>query len=100
MGFNEGDTLNDYCCLNEESCHIHKMPRYSRTDADGILAIERIVLTDDIYILIEHLQNRTTISKLDIIVIDDHVVIHRALKLNLKDYERTISKIKTYILFS
>jgi hypothetical protein len=76
------------------------MSRYSRTDSEGVLAVERIILTDDLYICIEHLQNRTTISKLDIIVIDDHVVIPRALKLNLKNYQQTLNKINLLLLFS
>lgn len=99
MRFNAGPSLSDYSCQNEV-CNFHKMPRYSRTDRDGVLAVERIVLADDIYILIEHLRNQTTISKLDIITIDDHVVINHILKLDLKNLPRTIDKVKTLLLFS
>lgn len=96
---NNGPTLSDYSCQNEV-CWLHKMPRYSRTDIDGTLGIERIVLSDDIYILIEHYLGQTTIFKLNIVIIDDGVIIQHPLKLDLKNLPRTLDKVKTLLLFS
>ena len=99
MRFSSGSTLADYSCQNE-ACNFHKMPRYSLTYSDGILAVERIILSDDIYLLIEHLRDRTTISKLDIIVIDREIILPCALKLDLKNIQKVLNKIQILILFS
>lgn len=99
MRFHEGPTLDDYVC-HQEPCQYHKMARYSCTYHHGVMAVERIILTDTIYILVEHLQNTTTISKLDIVAISDHVKLPRAFKLDLKNYQAVLDKIKTLLIFS
>jgi hypothetical protein len=99
MRFSSGPTLADYSCQNEV-CNFHKMPRYSITYSEGILAVERIILSDSIYILIEHLRNRTTISKLEVVLISDHVIIQSIININLKDPQKAIDKVKTLLLFS
>jgi hypothetical protein len=99
LTFKSTPALTDYSCQNE-SCRIHKMPRYSYTDSEGVLATERIILSDSIYILIEHLRNRTTISKLEVVLISDHVIIQSIININLKDPQKAIDKVKTLLLFS
>jgi hypothetical protein len=99
MQFHEGPTLDDYVC-HDESCQFHKMARYSCTYHSGMLAVERIILVDDIYILVEWLLNKTTISKLDVVAISDHVVIHKALKFDLENLAKTIDKVRTWLIFS
>lgn len=99
MDFHEGPTLDDWVCSNEP-CRFHKMARYSCTYHHGVLAVERIILTDTIYILVEHLRNTTTISRLDVVAIDNHVKLPRAYQLDLKNYQAVVDKIKTLLIFS
>lgn len=99
LEFHEGPTLDDYVCQND-ACQYHQMARYSCTYWDGILAVERIILTDNIYILVEYRQNKTTISKLDIVAIDDHIIINKAMKLDFTNIPKLVDKIKILIMLS
>lgn len=88
------------CCANSASCEFHGISRYVRFNRDGILAREFLVLTDTICVHINHVHDRTIISRLDIIAISDHVILPRALKLDLSDIPRVIDKIQTLLIFS
>jgi hypothetical protein len=90
---------NERCDLNE-SCWYHKMPRYVRIQRHGILAEEHLVLTETIYLVINHRNDTTTISKLDVIALSDPVLIRKALKLDLSDIDKVVDKIKTLLMFS
>jgi len=82
-------------------CWYHTMPRYIRYhNSLGMLIVEKIVLTDTIYVVIDHVENTTTISKLDVVVISDHVKLSRALKLDLEKYQAVVDKIKTLLILS
>ena len=89
---------NERC--DAAQCHYHGIPRYVRINDNGFCAQEHIVLTDSIYLHINHKANSTVISKLDIITIGDHVRLPHALKLDLSNIAKVVDKIKILITFS
>lgn len=93
------DVFNNERCGNQR-CWYYKMSRYVRFNRDGIPAQEFLVLTDTICVHINHVHDRTIISRLDIVAISDHVILPRALKLDLSDIPRVIDKIQTLLIFS
>lgn len=91
---------NNERCANKE-CQYHKMPRYIRyNNSIGDLVGEKIILTDTMYIVVDHEEDTTTISKLDIVILSNHVRLPRALQLDLKNYQVALDKIKTLLIFS
>lgn len=89
---------NERC--DNSACYIHKMPRYVRIYDNDLCVQEHVVLTDTIYLHINHRANSTVISKLDIITISDHVKISHALKLDFSNIDKVVDKIKTLLIFS
>lgn len=91
---------NNEKCANTE-CWYHKMPRYVRyNNSIGDLVGEKIILTDTMYIVVDYEENITTVSKLDIAIVSDHVKLPRAIKLDLKNLEAALDKIKLLLIFS
>lgn len=87
-------------CANKE-CQYHGMSRYIRyNNSIGDLVGELIILTDTIYVAVDYEEDTTTISKLDIVVISNHIRLPRALQLDLKNYQTALDKIKTLLTFS
>lgn len=87
-------------CANKE-CRCHGMSRYIRyNNSIGDLVGEIIILTDTMYVTVDYEEDTTTVSKLDIVVISDHIKLPRALRLDLKNYQAALDKIKTLLIFS
>lgn len=89
-----------YVC-NRADCMFHKMPRYTvRIDGRTDNKLSEWIIMDNFYIEIDFLQKKTTIAKLNIVLLTDHIHIAHALHLDLKNYPAALDKVKLLVMFS
>ena len=84
-----------------ENCIFHKMPRYkcSYFIEENDLHEERVII-GDFFLVLNHTMKRTQISKLNIAFITDTIHLNQLVKLNLKNCEETLDKLKLWVTFS
>ena len=87
-------------CISEK-CEFHGQPRYQSvwmTDSSEPRSEQFII--DTYYVQVDYKLNFTKISTLDVVLLIGTITLPQAISFNLKNYDETLTKIKTIIIFS
>lgn len=100
FGFIAQNEIN-FNCYNSK-CMVYKMSRYHTiftSVPDGEMLLENFIM-DNFFVWIDKRDNFTEISRLDVIILKDTVVIPKVLDFNLKNTKETLDKLKFWVMFS
>jgi hypothetical protein len=85
-------------CLNDD------MPRYKMVFINRCCVSETVMFQEEgLYIQLDHAVNRTVISKLEVCMLTDNVIIPKILEFNKYEHDalpKLLSKVKMLMVFS
>lgn len=98
---NNNESYTTYYC-DDESCLIHsEMPRYIVKYQNNLhKPFYKIFCLNNLYVQVDFMNDKTLVSRLDLIFLLDDILIPKAINFDLSDQASTINKLKTIVNFS